>query len=299
MQKVLVDCFAARELFCGDNFTFGARAGSNPGTAAGALQTVGHRRPYCTDGAVQRPNSILDPHPRCAGGGGRLGGRQRDARRALCHRLACCSRQGHRRRHCWYANAEPELPAAALRPCAGVYLTRIFLDGQWRPAATGIGKRPTVDSNADAAVTCETFVAGLCGGHLRPAAGAEISQVLLPRPASSAPLRELAALIHRAADESKAYFAGEKCNKIICKISGTALVFLPELCYTNQCYRGPVWGVCLNGSNYPAAPTADIFFQKEVFTNEPRNPLSISSPSSLRQPSTRVTPVLRRFRLLC
>ena len=29
MQKVLVDCFAARELFCGDNPTFGARAAGN------------------------------------------------------------------------------------------------------------------------------------------------------------------------------------------------------------------------------------------------------------------------------
>ena len=29
VQRVLVDCFAARELFCGDNFTFGARAAGN------------------------------------------------------------------------------------------------------------------------------------------------------------------------------------------------------------------------------------------------------------------------------
>ena len=80
VQKVLVDCFAARELFCGDNFTFGARAAGNVERLRELLQTVGHRRPYCTDGAVQRPDSILDPHPRRAGGGP-SGGRQRDARR--------------------------------------------------------------------------------------------------------------------------------------------------------------------------------------------------------------------------
>ena len=40
---------------------------------------------------------------------------------------------------------------------------RIYLDGQWRPAATGIGKRPTVDSSENAAVTCETFVPDFSG----------------------------------------------------------------------------------------------------------------------------------------
>ena len=29
VQKVLVDCFNAKQLFCGDNFTFGARAAGN------------------------------------------------------------------------------------------------------------------------------------------------------------------------------------------------------------------------------------------------------------------------------
>ena len=39
------------------------------------------------------------------------------------------------------------------------------------------------------------------------------------------------------------------------------------LWYTNSCYRGPVWGVCLNGSNYPLLRFRQIhIFLKEVFT---------------------------------
>ena len=103
-------------------------------------------------------------------------------------------------------------PTAALQPCAGVYLTRIFLDGQWRPAATGIGKRPTVDSSADAAVTCETFVPDYAGDIYGRQPVLEFHKYYCPvRKFNS--LEELAALIHRAADESKAYFAGENATK--------------------------------------------------------------------------------------
>ena len=97
-------------------------------------------------------------------------------------------------------------PAAALQPCAGVYLTRIYLDGQWRPAATGIGKRPTVDSSENAAVTCETFVPDFSGNAYGQQPVLEFHKYFCPvRKFNS--MDELAALIHHAADESKAYFA--------------------------------------------------------------------------------------------
>ena len=54
-------------------------------------------------------------------------------------------------------------PPDALQPCSGVYLTRIRLEGCWWPAATGIGRRPTVDDSANAAVTCETYVPDFSG----------------------------------------------------------------------------------------------------------------------------------------
>ena len=87
-----------------------------------------------------------------------------------------------------------------------------MLDGQWRPAATGIGKRPTVDSSADAAVTCETFVPDYAGDIYGRQPVLEFHKYYCPvRKFNS--LEELAALIHRAADESKAYFAGKNATK--------------------------------------------------------------------------------------
>ena len=99
-------------------------------------------------------------------------------------------------------------PAEALQPCTGVYLTRIWLDGQWRPAATGIGRRPTVDSSANAAVTCETFVPDYVGNVYGQTPLLEFHKYLCPvRKFNS--MDELAALIHHAAEESKAYFAAQ------------------------------------------------------------------------------------------
>ena len=89
-----------------------------------------------------------------------------------------------------------------------MYLTRIWLDGQWRPAATGIGRRPTVDSSANAAVTCETFVPDYAGNVYGRAPVLEFHKYLCPvRKFGS--MDELAALIHHAAEESKAYFAAQ------------------------------------------------------------------------------------------
>ena len=99
-------------------------------------------------------------------------------------------------------------PAEALQPCTGVYLTRILLDGAWRPAATGIGRRPTVDSSVNAAVTCETFVPDYTGNVYGQTPLLEFHKYLCPvRKFGS--MDELAALIHHAAEESKAYFAAQ------------------------------------------------------------------------------------------
>lgn len=156
-------------------------------------------------------------------------------------------------------------PAAALQPCAGVYLTRIYLDGQWRPAATGIGKRPTVDSSENAAVTCETFVPDFSGNVYGQQPVLEFHKYFCPvRKFNS--MDELAALIHHAADESKAYFVALNGSKINCGNAANALVFRKMLWYTYSCYRGPVWGVCLNGSNYPLLRRRPIhFYERGIY----------------------------------
>ena len=69
-------------------------------------------------------------------------------------------------------------------------------------------KAPTVDSSANAAVTCETFVPDYVGNVYGQTPLLEFHKYLCPvRKFNS--MDELAALIHHAAEESKAYFAAQ------------------------------------------------------------------------------------------
>ncbi len=65
-----------------------------------------------------------------------------------------------------------------------------------------------MDSSANAAVTCETFVPDYAGNVYGQAPVLEFHKYLCPvRKFGS--MDELAALIHHAAEESKAYFAAQ------------------------------------------------------------------------------------------
>ena len=202
VQKVLVDCFRARELFCGDNFTFGARAAGNVEQLRALCAPLGigvHIVPMAQYGG----QNVSSTRIRAALEEGRIA----DANAMLGAPYAIDWPVVHGKGIGSGKLGTPTLnqnyPTAALQPCAGVYLTRIYLDGQWMPAATGIGKRPTVDSSADAAVTCETFVPDFSGDVYGQQPVLEYYGPV--RKFNS--LDELAALIHRAADDSKAYFA--------------------------------------------------------------------------------------------
>ncbi len=205
VQKVLVDCFRARELFCGDNFTFGARAAGNVERLRALCAPLGigvHIVPMAQYGG----QTVSSTRIRAALEEGRIA----DANAMLGAPYAIDWPVVHGKGIGSGKLGTPTLnqnyPTAALQPCAGVYLTRIYLDGQWMPAATGIGKRPTVDSSADAAVTCETFVPDFSGDVYGQQPVLEFHKYYCPvRKFNS--LDELAALIHRAADDSKAYFA--------------------------------------------------------------------------------------------
>ena len=202
---VLGDCFNAQQLLCGDNLTFGARAAGNVERLRELCAPLGigvHIVPMAQYGG----QTVSSPRIRAALEEGRLD----DANAMLGTPYAIdwpvvfglcfgCGMRG-------MLSLKQNYPVAARLPCAGVYLTRIYLDGQWRPAATGIGKRPTVDSSENAAVTCETFVPDFSGNVYGQQPVLEFHKYFCPvRKFNS--MDELAALIHHAADESKAYFA--------------------------------------------------------------------------------------------
>lgn len=208
VRKVLVDCFDARAVFCGDNFTFGARAAGNVvlleelcaplGIAvnvvpmaeyAGRTVSSTRIRAALEEGRIDDANAML-------GAPYAIDWPVRHGKGIGTSRLGT-------------PTINQNYPADALRPCTGVYLTRILLDGVWRPAATGIGRRPTVEGdNHGAAVTCETYVPDYSGDVYGQTPVLEFHRYLCPvRKFDN--LDQLAALIRDAAQQSKDYFASE------------------------------------------------------------------------------------------
>ena len=145
VEQVLIGCFAAKAVFCGDNFTFGARA-------AGDVERL---RALCA------PHGIAVTVVEMAQYGGRTvsstriraaleEGRLDDANAMLGAPYAIDWTVRHGRGIGTSRLGTPTInqnyPAGTLQPCCGVYLTRIRLQGRWWPAATGISRRPTVEA---------------------------------------------------------------------------------------------------------------------------------------------------------
>ena len=207
VEQVLVGCFAAKAVFCGDNFTFGARA-------AGDVERL---RALCA------PHGIAVTVVEMAQYGGRTvsstriraaleEGRLDDANAMLGAPYAIDWTVRHGRGIGTSRLGTPTInqnyPAGTLQPCCGVYLTRIRLQGRWWPAATGIGRRPTVDDSAKAAVTCETYVPDFSGDVYGRRPRLEFHRYLCPiRKFDS--MQALSDLIRDAARQSQAYFSAQ------------------------------------------------------------------------------------------
>lgn len=207
VQKVLVECFHAKAVFCGNNFTFGARAVGNVEMLHALCEPRGiavHIVPMAQYGA----QAVSSTRIRAALEEGRLD----DANAMLGAPYAIDWTVTHGKgvgtSRLGTPTVNQNYPPDALQPCAGVYLTRIHLQDRWWPAATGIGKRPTVDDSANAAVTCETYVPDFSGNLYGQNPVLEFHRYLCPvRKFHN--LQELSDLIRRAARESKAYFAAQ------------------------------------------------------------------------------------------
>ncbi len=207
VQQILVDCFRARAVFCGDNFTFGARAAGNVEllhTLCGRAGIEVHIVPMAQYGA----QAVSSTRIRAALEEGRLD----DANAMLGAPYAIDWQVTHGKgigsSRLGTPTVNQNYPPDALQPCTGVYLTRIRLEDRWWPAATGIGRRPTVDDSAKAAVTCETYVPDFSGDLYGQAPVLEFHRYLCPV-RKYPTLEDLAALIHRAAEDSKIYFAAQ------------------------------------------------------------------------------------------
>ena len=90
-------------------------------------------------------------------------------------------------------------PDWMLLPRQGVYVTRVLLDGVWRPSATGLGTRPTVNGDG---VTCETFIPDISGDIYGDRVPVRFCRFLWPTQKFGT-LEELSAMVGRAAQAAR------------------------------------------------------------------------------------------------
>jgi len=96
------------------------------------------------------------------------------------------------------------VPQGVIVPAFGVYATRVWFDGQCRPAVTNVGVRPTVEDN-DGRVTVEGFILDFDGDLYGHQVRMEFCKYLRPEQ-KFADLEGLAAEIGRNALQAREFF---------------------------------------------------------------------------------------------
>ena len=96
------------------------------------------------------------------------------------------------------------VPPGVIVPAHGVYATRVWFDGQCRPAVTNVGVRPTVSDN-DRRVTVEGFILDFDGDLYGHQVRMEFYKYLRPE-RKFASLEELSREIAHNAQQTREYF---------------------------------------------------------------------------------------------
>lgn len=204
VQTILADCFCAGDVFCGDNFTFGAYAAGNVPLLIELCAARGIRV-HVVDMAQYGGQSVSSTRIRAALEEARLGDVNAMLGQPYAIDWPVTHGKGVGTSRLGTPTINQNYPEGMLQPCAGVYATRIRLEGRWWPAATGIGRRPTVDGE-NAPITCETYVPGFHGDVYGQSPVLEFHQYLCPvRKFGS--VDALRGLILDAAEQSRRYFA--------------------------------------------------------------------------------------------
>lgn len=197
VDTVLIGCFGAKAVFCGENFTFGRGRAGNADTLRSLCAARGiaaETLPLMESGGAPVSSSRI----RALLAGGDI-----PAANALLGEAYCIGlpvRHGRRLgRTLGFPTINQVYPAGMLLPRQGVYITRVLLDGRWQPGATGLGTRPSVEGGgAGAGVTCETFIPDFAGELYDSAVRVRFCKFLWPTQKYDS-LEALTAMVNRAA----------------------------------------------------------------------------------------------------
>ena len=201
VQGIVRDC-KAKALFCGENFTFGAKAAGNPDLLRKLCAPLGVE-------VVIVPMTQFEEKPvsstriRTALEGGDIPAANAMLGMPYAIRFAVQHGQGLGRT-LGVPTINQLYPEGFQLPRYGIYITRTKIGGSWYPSATGLGTRPTVNDDASK-VTCETFIPGFAGDLYGTDPVVEFHAYLSPSKKFDS-LDELKACIHHAAQRAEAYF---------------------------------------------------------------------------------------------
>ena len=203
VETVLIECLGAKAVFCGENFTFGRGRAGNADTLRSLCAARGiavETLPLMECGGAPVSSSRI--RALLAGGG-------IPAANALLGEAYCIDlpvRHGKRLgRTLGFPTINQVYPEGMLLPRQGVYVTRVLLNGQWLPGATGLGTRPSVaGGGTGAGVTCETFIPDFAGELYDSAVRVRFCKFLWPTQKYDS-LEALTAMVNRAADAARAW----------------------------------------------------------------------------------------------
>ena len=199
---IIRDC-NARALFCGENFTFGARAAGTPELLRQLCEPLGVE-------VVVLPMAQFEEKPvsstriRTALEGGDI-----PAANAMLGMPYAIRFTVHHGAGLGRTLGVPTInqlyPQGFQLPRYGIYITRTRIGDRWYPSATGLGTRPTVNSD-ESKVTCETFIPGFTGDLYGTDPVVEFHAYLSPSKKFDT-LDELRECIDHAAQRAQEYFA--------------------------------------------------------------------------------------------
>ena len=198
---IVQDCHA-RALFCGENFTFGAKAAGDPDLLRRLCAPLGVE-------VVVVPMAQFEEKPvsstriRTALEGGDIPAA--NAMLGMPYAIRFAVQHGAGLGHTLGVPTINQLyPQGFQLPRFGIYITRTKIRDTWYPSATGLGTRPTVNDDLSK-VTCETFIPGFSGDLYGTDPVVEFYAYLSPSKKFDT-LDELRDCINHAARRAQEYF---------------------------------------------------------------------------------------------
>ncbi len=202
---VLIGMYKAKALFCGDNFTFGKKAAGNVELLKKLCQPRGVQ--VCVvPMALHDGQNVSSTRVRAALEAGDIP--LANALLGRPYRIDFPVRRGQGLgSKLGFPTINQVYPAGYVMPKFGIYITRVLVDGKWYAGATGMGTRPTVNESGEGP-TCETFIPDFSGQLYGESPILEFYRYIAPSRKFDT-LDELKACVFDAAQQAKAFFAGE------------------------------------------------------------------------------------------